>query len=65
MEFGILERELYVDASPEVVFEVISRPEKQGWELAVLEVTYEEHVEGWDRFLPQLREYAARVGSVR
>lgn len=26
-EFGRIERELYVDAPPEVVFEVISRPE--------------------------------------
>jgi uncharacterized protein YndB with AHSA1/START domain len=27
MEYGSIERELYIDASPEVVFEVISRPE--------------------------------------
>ena len=27
MEFGAIEREIYVDASPEVVFEVVSRPE--------------------------------------
>ena len=27
MEYGSIERELYVDASPEVVFEVVSRPE--------------------------------------
>jgi uncharacterized protein YndB with AHSA1/START domain len=27
MEFGSIERELYVEASPEVVFEVVSRPE--------------------------------------
>jgi uncharacterized protein YndB with AHSA1/START domain len=27
MEFGTIEREIYVDASPEVVFEVVSRPE--------------------------------------
>ncbi|TDC67912.1 polyketide cyclase [Actinomadura sp. GC306] len=27
MEFGSIEREIYVDASPEVVFEVVSRPE--------------------------------------
>lgn len=27
MEFGSIERELYIDASPEVVFEVLSTPE--------------------------------------
>jgi uncharacterized protein YndB with AHSA1/START domain len=27
MEYGSIERELYIDASPEVVFEVLSRPE--------------------------------------
>jgi uncharacterized protein YndB with AHSA1/START domain len=27
MEYGSLEREIHIDASPEVVFEVISRPE--------------------------------------
>lgn len=27
MEFDTLEREIYIDASPEVVFEVVSRPE--------------------------------------
>ncbi|MFC5730002.1 MULTISPECIES: SRPBCC domain-containing protein [Nocardioides] len=27
MEFGAIEREIYVDAAPEVVFEVVSRPE--------------------------------------
>lgn len=27
MEYGSIEREIYVDASPEVVFEVVSRPE--------------------------------------
>jgi uncharacterized protein YndB with AHSA1/START domain len=33
MEFGSIERELHIDASPEVVFEVISRPEhiKDWW----------------------------------
>lgn len=33
MEFGTIEREIYVDASPEVVFEVVSSPEhlKQWW----------------------------------
>ena len=27
MEYGSIEREIYVDASPEVVYEVISKPE--------------------------------------
>jgi uncharacterized protein YndB with AHSA1/START domain len=33
MEFGTIEREVYVDASPEVVFDVVSSPEhlKQWW----------------------------------
>ena len=32
MEYGTIERELHIDASPEVVFEVISRPEHiQEW----------------------------------
>lgn len=33
MEFASLEREVYVEASPEVVFEVVSRPEhvRQWW----------------------------------
>ena len=32
MEFGTIEREIYVEASPEVVFEVVSSPEHvRGW----------------------------------
>ncbi|MFP3914349.1 MAG: SRPBCC domain-containing protein [bacterium] len=32
MEYGTIEREIHVDASPEVVFEVVSRPEHiRGW----------------------------------
>src|SRR4029453_17917983 len=33
MEFGTIEREIYVEASPEIVFEVVSSPEhlKQWW----------------------------------
>lgn len=32
MEYGTIEREIYIEASPEVVFEVISRPEHvQRW----------------------------------
>jgi uncharacterized protein YndB with AHSA1/START domain len=156
MEYGSIERELYVDASPEVVFEVVSRPEhlrewwpddatlddrspgstgelifgrhgdgespfvvpltvvesvparlfsfrwaydpdvapdqsnsflvrlelapsgagttlrltetgfrEQGWQAAVLEAAYQDHVEGWGRFLPQLPQYVARLASAR
>lgn len=32
MEFGTIEREIYVDASPEIVFQVVSSPEHiKGW----------------------------------
>ncbi len=33
MEFGTIEREIYVDASPEIVFEVVSSPDhlRQWW----------------------------------
>ena len=152
MEYGSIEREIYVDASPEVVFEVISEPEHlrewwpddatldpvpggvgelvwsadgpelalvvpmtvveavlprlfsfrwaydpsvipgrsnsflvtfelvpssagttvrltetgfrdQGWEVALLEAAYHEHGDSWDRFLPRLGEYLARLVS--
>lgn len=36
-----------------------------GWEAAVLEEMYAEHVQGWDHFLPRLVTYAARVGARR
>lgn len=147
MEFGSIEREIHIEASPEVVYEVVSRPEhlrewwpddveieatpgatgfvsfgdpsesdakvvpvtvveadpprrfafrwayedgqtptaensllvafdlepagtgtrlqfcetgfrEQGWEVALLEERYAEHVAGWDTFLPQLAPYA-------
>jgi len=152
MEYGSIERELYVEASPEIVFEVISRPEhlrewwpedatldpvpggtgelvfrggdpevatavpmtvlevvpprrfafrwaydpgatasgsnsflvtfelvpsgtgttvrltetgfrEQGWDIAVLQAAYQDHVQGWDYFLPRLRDYAADLVS--
>ncbi|GEK21820.1 SRPBCC domain-containing protein [Cellulomonas xylanilytica] len=144
MEFGSIEREIHVDASPEVVFEVISSPEhirewwngaetdlsptpgasaqvgwgdhvepltvidadpprlfsfrwifdegtegpsllvtfelvpsgagtllrmtetgyrEKGWEVATLEAAYAEHVEGWDRFVPAIAQYAAGLVS--
>ena len=155
MEYGSIEREIHVEASPEVVFEVISSPEhlqewwpdeadlesaapgptgelvwgdetdpranvvpitvvdaepprlfsfrwaydadevarvgnsllvtfeltpsgdgtsvrmteagfrEMGWEVAVLEEQYQEHVEGWNFFLPRLAEYAAGLVSSR
>jgi uncharacterized protein YndB with AHSA1/START domain len=150
MEFGSIERELHIDASPKVVYDVISRPEhlrewwpeeadlepvagargtitferpegtkvqavtvvdadpprrfsfrwvheehdgaapdnsllvtfdlvpsgggtllrfqetgfrELGWEAAVLEQQYHEHVAGWDHFLPRLVAYADRLES--
>lgn len=151
MEFGTIEREIHIDASPEVVFDVVSRPEhlkewwpddarydpvpggageivfgdrdaggtavafsvlevepprtfsfrwthpaddaavagnsllvtfeltpsrggtllrmtesgfrEMGWETAVLEQQYHEHVTGWDFYLPQIPPYVATLGS--
>ena len=34
---------------------------EKGWEAAVLEEAYREHVTGWDHFLPRLVTYAATV----
>jgi uncharacterized protein YndB with AHSA1/START domain len=150
MEYGTLERQIHIEASPEVVFDVVSRPEhlrewwsddaildpapgavgeliwgdrervapitvvdldpprrfsfrwvwpeneaatlensllvtfdlepsgggtllrltetgfrEKGWEAAVLEQQYHEHVVGWDTFLPRLRTYATIVASSR
>jgi len=150
VEFGTIEREIYIDASPEVVFEVVSSPEhvrrwwpdearyepvpgstgeivfgggdadatavqftvvearpprtfsfrwtqppgdpaaagnsllvtfeltasgggtllrmtesgfrEMGWEIAVLEQQYREHVTGWDFYLPRLVSYVATLG---
>jgi uncharacterized protein YndB with AHSA1/START domain len=150
MEYGSLERQIHIEASPEVVFEVVSRPEhlrewwsddatldpapgavgelvwgdreqvaaitvvaldpprrfsfrwvapeneaatptnsllvtfdlepsgagtllrlsetgfrEKGWEIAVLEQQYQEHVVGWDHYLPRLRSYATALVSPR
>jgi len=35
---------------------------EHGWEVAVLEHEYREHVRGWDHFLPRLVAYAPTVG---
>ena len=34
---------------------------ERGWEAAVLEATYHDHVQGWDHFLPRLASYAASL----
>lgn len=34
---------------------------EKGWEAAVLEETYRDHVRGWDYFLPRLVGYVARL----
>ncbi|MEZ0094010.1 SRPBCC family protein [Streptacidiphilus sp. EB129] len=36
---------------------------EQGWEAAVLEEQYRDHVNGWDYFLPRLVTYVARLVS--
>ncbi|GIJ81306.1 Uncharacterized conserved protein YndB, AHSA1/START domain [Micromonospora phaseoli] len=153
MEYGSIEREIRVDATPEVVYEVVSRPEhlrqwwpdeaefqpvpgatgvisfgdnatpdphvepltvveadpprrfsfrwvydaasaatptnsllvtfdlvpsgagtllrltetgfrERGWEAAVLEEHYRDHVNGWDHFLPRLVTYVARLVAI-
>ena len=38
---------------------------EMGWEVAVLEETYRDHVTGWDFYLPRLDEYAARLATAR
>ena len=35
---------------------------EMGWEVAVLEETYNDHVAGWGHFLPRLVDYAPTVG---
>ena len=34
---------------------------ERGWEVAVLEQQYREHVTGWDHFLPRLAPYVATL----
>ena len=38
---------------------------ERGWEAALLEEQYREHVRGWDIFLPRLVAHAARAGVAR
>lgn len=32
---------------------------EKGWEIAVMEATYADHVNGWDVFVPSIRDYVA------
>ena len=34
---------------------------EMGWEVAVLEEQYQDHVSGWDHYMPALGEYVARL----
>ncbi len=38
---------------------------EMGWEVAVLEENFREHVAGWDLFIPRLGGYADRLVSAR
>ncbi|WP_433654080.1 SRPBCC domain-containing protein [Nocardia sp. CA-128927] len=38
---------------------------EMGWEIAVLEQQYNEHIHGWDTHLPRLAEYVARLVASR
>ena len=38
---------------------------EKGWEVAVLEEQYNEHVTGWDLFLPRMAKYLERLVSAR
>lgn len=38
---------------------------EKGWEAAVLEEAYRDHVNGWDHFLSRLAPYVARLVSTR
>ncbi len=38
---------------------------ERGWEIAVLEETYNDHVSGWNVFIPRLGEYVTRLVAAR
>lgn len=38
---------------------------ERGWEIAKLEHEYQEHVIGWDRFVPRIADCAERQASLR
>ncbi|MBL0888901.1 SRPBCC family protein [Myceligenerans indicum] len=38
---------------------------QMGWEIAVLEQQYQEHIQGWNHFLPRLAPYVATLETRR
>ncbi|MDO9486514.1 MAG: SRPBCC domain-containing protein [Actinomycetota bacterium] len=36
---------------------------EMGWEVAVLEETYNDHISGWDFYMPRLAPYAAGISA--
>ena len=36
---------------------------EMGWEVAVLEATYNDHVNGWNYFIPRLGDYAEKQAT--
>ncbi|MEU0254581.1 SRPBCC domain-containing protein [Streptomyces sp. NPDC006184] len=36
---------------------------ERGWQAATLEEAYQDHVQGWEHFLPRLVDYAARAAT--
>jgi uncharacterized protein YndB with AHSA1/START domain len=38
---------------------------EKGWDIAVLEEHYNDHVSGWDLYIPRLGEYVTRLVSAR
>ena len=38
---------------------------EMGWEIAVLEEAYQDHVQGWDHFIARLGEYVTRLVASR
>ena len=36
---------------------------EMGWEVAVLEETYRDHVNGWDTFVPRIGTYVIQLVS--
>ncbi|MBJ8345472.1 SRPBCC domain-containing protein [Antrihabitans sp. YC2-6] len=38
---------------------------EKGWEIAVLEEQYNEHVQGWNTYIPRLGEYVERLVSTK
>lgn len=73
MNHGTIERQMHIDASPEVVFELAlvgsgtllrmteTGFRARGWEEAKVAAEHAEHVTGWDHFLSRLPAYAASV----